>query len=67
MMLKNNNLNRKIGYHNNSQINASPIKDLNKMFLLNINNKSAPKKINIIYKVHLILKEWNDIMKILIN
>ena len=46
MMLKNNNLNRKIGYHNNSQINASPIKDLNKMFLLNINNKSAPKKIN---------------------
>ena len=46
MMLKNNNLNRKIGYHNNSQINPSPIKDLNKMFLLNINNKSAPKKIN---------------------
>ena len=46
MMLKNNNLNRKIGYHNNSQINPSPIKDLNKMFLLNINNKSAPKKLN---------------------
>ena len=46
MMLKNNNINRKIGYHNNSQINASPIKDLNKMFLLNVNNKSAPKKIN---------------------
>jgi len=46
MMLKNNNVNRKIGYHNNSQINASPIKDINKMFILNINNKSAPKKIN---------------------
>jgi NIMA (never in mitosis gene a)-related kinase len=46
LMLKNNNINRKIGYHNNSQINASPIKDINKMFILNINNKSAPKKIN---------------------
>ncbi len=46
MMLKNNNINRKIVYHNNSQINASPIKDINKMFILNINNKSAPKKLN---------------------
>ena len=46
MMLKNNNINRKVAYHNNSQINASPIKDINKMFILNINNKSVPKKIN---------------------
>ena len=48
LMLKNNNINinRKIGYHNNSQINSSPIKDLNKMFILNMNNKSAPKKVN---------------------
>ena len=46
LMVKNGNINRKIGYHNNSQINASPIKDINKMFILNINNKSAPKKLN---------------------
>ena len=46
LMMKNGNINRKIGYHNNSQINASPIKDINKMFILNINNKSAPKKLN---------------------
>lgn len=46
LMLKNNNINinRKIVYHNNSQINSSPIKDINKMFILNMNNKSAPKK-----------------------
>ena len=46
LMIKNNNINRKIGYHNNSQINSSPIKDINKMFILNMNNKSAPKKVN---------------------
>ena len=46
LMLKNSNIIRKIGYHNNSQINASPIKDINKMFILNMNNKSAPKKLN---------------------
>ena len=46
LIMKNGNINRKIGYHNNSQINASPIKDINKMFILNINNKSAPKKLN---------------------
>jgi NIMA (never in mitosis gene a)-related kinase len=46
IMIKNNNINKKIGYHNSSQINQSPIKDINKMFLLNINNKSAPKKLN---------------------
>ena len=48
LMLKNNNINinRKIVYHNNSQINSSPIKDINKMFILNMNNKSAPKKVN---------------------
>ena len=47
MMIKNSNINRRIGYYNsNSQINPSPIKDLNKIFLANINNKSAPKKIS---------------------
>ena len=47
LMLKNSNLNRRINYlNNNSQINVSPIKDLNKIFMPNINNKSAPKKIN---------------------
>ena len=47
LMLKNNNLNRRLNYlNNNSQINVSPIKDLNKIFMPNINNKSAPKKIN---------------------
>ena len=44
--LKKYMLKNKIGYHNNSQINASPIKDINKMFILNINNKTVPKKIN---------------------
>ena len=47
LMLKNSNLNRRLNYlNNNSQINVSPIKDLNKIFMPNINNKSAPKKIN---------------------
>ena len=46
IMMKNSNI-RRIGYLNsNSQINASPIKDINQIFLANINNKSAPKKIN---------------------
>jgi hypothetical protein len=45
LMLKNNN--RRLNYINNSsQINVSPIKDLNKILMPNINNKSAPKKIN---------------------
>jgi hypothetical protein len=47
MMLKNSNISRRIGYLNgNNQMNSSPIKDLNKIFMVNINNKSAPKKIN---------------------
>ena len=47
MMLKNSNISRRIGYYNgNMQMNSSPIKDLNKMFLVNINNKSAPKKLS---------------------
>ena len=47
LMLKNSNLNRRLNYlNNNSQINVSPIKDLNKIFMPNINNKSAPKKMN---------------------
>ena len=41
IMLKNSNINRRIGY---VQLNSSPIKDLNRMFLANLNNKSAPKK-----------------------
>ena len=43
IMLKNSNINRRIGY---VQLNSSPIKDLNRMFLANLNNKSAPKKLN---------------------
>ena len=47
LMLKNSNINRRLNYiNNNSQINGSSIKDLNKIFMPNINNKSAPKKIN---------------------
>ena len=47
LMLKNGNLNRRLNYlNNNSQISVSPIKDLNKVFMPNINNKSAPKKLN---------------------
>ena len=43
IMLKNSNINGRIGY---AQLNSSPIKDLNRMFLANLNNKSAPKRIN---------------------
>ena len=43
IMLKNSSINRRIGY---VQLNSSPIKDLNRMFLANLNNKSAPKKLN---------------------
>ena len=47
IMLKNSNINRRLNYvNNNSQISASPIKDLNKILMPNIINKSAPKKIN---------------------
>ena len=46
LMLKNSNLNRRLNYVNNSQINGSALKDLNKIFMPNINNKSVPKKIN---------------------
>ena len=46
IMLKNNNIRRIYYLNSNSQINASPIKDINKIFLANINNKSVPKKIN---------------------
>ena len=47
LMLKNNNINRRLNYiNNNSQINVSPIKDLNKIFMPNLNNKSVPKKMN---------------------
>ena len=57
MMIKNSN-SRRLGYVNsNSQLNSSPIKDLNKIFLNNINNKSVPKKIN----NNIILKNKNYI------
>jgi len=47
LMLKNNNLNKRLNYINNSnQMSVSPIKDLNNIFMPNIINKSAPKKIN---------------------
>ena len=47
IMLKNSNINRRLNYvNNNSQIIISPIKDLNKILMPNIINKSAPKKIN---------------------
>ena len=48
IMLKNNNINRRLNYlnNNNNQIGASPIKDLYKIFVPNINNKSAPKKLS---------------------
>ena len=47
LMLKNSNISRRLNYvNNNSQISPSPIKDLNKIFMPNIINKSAPKKIN---------------------
>ena len=46
MLLKNSNNSRRKGYVNNSLINPSPIKNLNRIYLDNINSKSAPKKIN---------------------
>ena len=47
LMLK-NNINRRLNYlnNNNNQIGGSPIKDLYKLLHPNINNKSAPKKLN---------------------
>ena len=45
LILKNNN--RRINYvNNNSQINGSPIKNLNKILMPNIINRSVPKKVN---------------------
>ena len=45
LILKNNN--RRLNYvNNNSQINGSPIKNLNKIFMPNIINRSVPKKVN---------------------
>jgi NIMA (never in mitosis gene a)-related kinase len=49
ILLRNNEINRRKGYVNNSnQINSSPIKDINRLLLLNINNKSVPKSNKII-------------------
>ena len=42
IMLKNSNISRRY-INGSSQINPSPIKDLNRIFLAGINNKSAPK------------------------
>jgi NIMA (never in mitosis gene a)-related kinase len=45
LILKNNN--RRLNYvNNNSQINGSPIKNLNKILMPNIINRSVPKKVN---------------------
>jgi len=45
--LKNNNINKRLNYiNNNSQINAASIKELNKILMPNIVNRSVPKKIN---------------------
>ena len=47
LILKNNNNNRRLNYvNNNSQINGSPIKNLNKILMPNIINRSVPKKVN---------------------
>ena len=45
IMLKNSNISRRY-INGSSQMNPSPIKDLNRIFLAGINNKSAPKRIN---------------------
>ena len=45
IMLKNSNISRRY-LNGSSQLNPSPIKDLNRIFLVGINNKSVPKKIN---------------------
>ena len=42
MMLKNSNINRRFNYINNSQIN---VKDINKLFMPNINNNRYQKKL----------------------
>ena len=49
ILLKNNDISRRKGYVNSSnQLNASPIKDINKLLLVNINNRSVPKSNKII-------------------
>ena len=45
IMLKNSNISRRY-LNGSSQLNPSPIKDLNRIFLVGINNKSVPRKIN---------------------
>ena len=48
MLKNNNNINRRLNYlnYNNSQIESPSIRDLNKILMQNIINKSAPKKNN---------------------
>ena len=48
LLLKNN---KRYNYISNNKMNASPIKDLNHMFMPNLNNKSVPKRMNIDYKL----------------
>ena len=43
LLLKNN---KRYNYIGNNKMNISPIKDLNHMFIPNLNNKSVPKKMN---------------------
>jgi hypothetical protein len=45
--LKNNVISKRLNYiNNNSQINSASIKDINKILMPNLVNKSVPKKIN---------------------
>ena len=47
LLKKNNIINRRLNYlNNNSQINSLAVNNLNNVLIPNINNKSAPKKIN---------------------
>ncbi len=48
LLLKNN---KRYNYIGNNKMNISPIKDLNHMFIPNLNNKSVPKKMGIDYKL----------------
>ena len=48
LLLKNN---KRYNYIGNNKMSISPIKDLNQMFIPNLNNKSVPKKMGIDYKL----------------
>ena len=48
LLLKNN---KRFNYVSNNKMNISPVKDLNHIFMPNLNNKSVPKKMSIDYKL----------------